>query len=244
MSPQYKLNLQKMDEKSKQRLLFGNWEYDSDPSRIFNYDKILDSFTNTFIKGDGQKKYIICDPARGGRDRTVVGLWEGFHLKKVWAFRGQMLDETETFLLQIAEAEGVPRSHMLGDEDGLGGGIIDHLHIKGFVNGSKPMNMKKDENYSNLKTQCYFKAAELINSGLVYLEVDNPEYKELIINDLEQIRRRDIDKDNKVTIEDKKTIKERTGRSPDFGDMIMMRMFFEVGVQEEFHNAQTLDVAF
>ncbi len=36
-------NLKKLNKNSKERLLYGNWEYDDDPSRLFDYDQILDT---------------------------------------------------------------------------------------------------------------------------------------------------------------------------------------------------------
>src|SRR3990167_2006212 len=46
ISKHYVENLKQLNEQSKQRLLFGNWEYDDDPTRLFEYEKILDIFTN------------------------------------------------------------------------------------------------------------------------------------------------------------------------------------------------------
>ena len=53
----------------------------------------------------------------------------------------------------------VPNSNTIADEDGVGGGVVDYLKCKGFVNNSRPLN---DENYDNLKSQCTFVAAKKI----------------------------------------------------------------------------------
>jgi hypothetical protein len=84
-------------------------------------------------------------------------------------------------------------------------------------------------NFANLKSQCYFKLADYVNEGKisVYREI-NPKYRELIIEDLEQIKRKDPDKDGKLAIVSKEDIKELIGRSTDFSDAIMMRMWYEV----------------
>ena len=39
-------NLKKLDTKNRERLLNGNWEYDDDPTKIFDYDSIIDLFTS------------------------------------------------------------------------------------------------------------------------------------------------------------------------------------------------------
>ena len=50
-------------------------------------------------------------------------------------------------------------------------------------------------------------------------------HKEYIIADLEQIKSKNADRDKKREVVSKDEVKEHLGRSPDFGDMIMMRMF-------------------
>ena len=58
------------------------------------------------------------------------------------------------------------------------------------------------------------------------------ETRELIIEDLEQIKQKDPGKDAPLTILSKEDIKEQLGRSTDIGDAIMMRMFFIVNKSE------------
>ena len=69
ISEHYIENLKKLDPINKARLLDGNWEYDDDPTRLFEYDAILDLFTNDAERGT---KYCIVDVAGRGRGRTIV----------------------------------------------------------------------------------------------------------------------------------------------------------------------------
>ena len=80
LAPEYLENLNRILSKNeKERLLFGNWEYDDDPTSLIDYDKIVDIFTNSFVpKG---AKYITADIARLGGDRIVIIEWEGFRGK-------------------------------------------------------------------------------------------------------------------------------------------------------------------
>jgi len=105
---------------------------------------------------------------------------------------------------------------------------------KGFLNGSKaiqPYEAGYDQtlkrNFGNLKAQCAFKLQECLRSGSVRIECDD-ETQELIVEEMEQIKEKDIDKDGKIFLLGKDKIKESLGRSPDFFDAIMMRMFFEL----------------
>jgi len=233
ISPHYIKNLKKLDKVSKERLLYGNFEYDDDPARLMEYDAIIDFFTNTVEESD--KKYMTVDVARFGSDKTVVILWKGMMIYKIHVYTKQSTKETRQILEALSIAEKIPRSHILIDEDGVGGGVVDELPgCKGFVNNSRQIDIslkheEKIPNYTNLKSQCYFYLADYINKRMIGCYKDIPvEYKELIIEDFEQIKRKDADKDGKLAVVPKDKIKEQIGRSTDFGDAIMMSMKYEL----------------
>jgi hypothetical protein len=50
----------------------------------------------------------------------------------------------------------------------------------------------------------------------------------LIIEELEQVKQKDMDKDVKKSVVPKEKVKELLGRSPDFSDTLMMRQYFEL----------------
>jgi hypothetical protein len=52
--------------------------------------------------------------------------------------------------------------------------------------------------------------------------------KDIVCEEMEQIKMKDIDKDGKLAIIPKDEIKEQIGRSPDEWDSIMMRMYFHL----------------
>ena len=55
------------------------------------------------------------------------------------------------------------------------------------------------------------------------------EYKAKVLRELlEQVKRKDIDKDGKLAIIPKEHIKQLIGRSPDYSDALMMRLYFEL----------------
>jgi hypothetical protein len=53
-------------------------------------------------------------------------------------------------------------------------------------------------------------------------------YKEQIVKELEMVKRHRADSDGKLQVTPKEVIKNREGISPDFADMIMMRMYYEL----------------
>ena len=226
----YIKQLENADEITKQRLLFGNFDYDDDPAVLLDHDVILDLFTNT--AEESEEKFISCDVARMGQDKTVIAYWEGLQCKKIDTYAKTKVNETIDFLNACCRKYGVRRSNVVVDEDGLGGGVVDGLEgCRGFVNGSKaikPMGLTNVPNYSNLKTQCYFEFARLAKNGKMGIEQIEISDKELLIEELGQIKQKDPDKDGKISLIGKDVIKENIGRSPDLSDALMMRMYFEV----------------
>lgn len=231
------------DKATRERLLNGNWEYDDDPACLFEIDVINDLFTNK-VKND-KTKYLSGDVSRKGRDKMPLGIWKGLQLVKVVKIPDEIRKNTTLsakFIKDICDREGIRRSNVILDEDGVGGGVVDGVGgCVGFINGSAPVLSRQEQlkkkrgeyfmNYGNLKTQCYFKLAELAEAGDVGIDpmaFSDSKDKDDFIEELGQIKQRDLDKDGRVFLVGKDVIKENLGRSPDFADMVMMRMYFEV----------------
>jgi phage terminase large subunit len=67
-----------------------------------------------------------------------------------------------------------------------------------------------------------------VNAHRLAIRIEDAKERELTIEDLEQMKSKDADKDGKRKIVPKDEVKEHLGRSPDYGDSLMMRMFFEL----------------
>ena len=222
ISKYYKTQLQTLDELSKQRLLFGNWEYDATKDSLIEYDAILNLFTQNGVQG---QKYISCDVARFGSDKTVIMYWEGLHIKKVRTLLKSSINDVVDNVRQLQQENQVPLRNIIIDEDGVGGGAKDYLRCQGFINNAKPL---KKENYQNLKTQCYYKLADLINKAQIGITCNDITIKNNIIEELEQVRMKNADKDTKLQMIPKDDVKAIIGRSPDYSDALAMRMFYEI----------------
>ena len=214
----------------KQRLLYGNWEYDDDPSRLLDYEDIMDIFTNTPDPSDTW--YISCDVARFGTDSTMIGLWKGLHCKAIFKYQRKSTTEVVGVLEALCAKYQVRRSNVVVDEDGVGGGVVDQFKgCVGFVNNSSPIRKKHEKNqknYANLKTQCYFEFARLVKLGKIRVYTSDENIKSMLIEELGQLKEKDIDKDGRISLISKEVIKQNIGRSPDISDMLMMRMIFEI----------------
>lgn len=220
-------SLLSLDDTSKQRLYLGNWEYDDDPAKLIDYDAILDLWNNAHVPCG--TKYISADIARFGSDKGVIGVWDGYRLIDVVTLDHSSVTDTAGKVRGLMNKYGVMASNVIADEDGVGGGVVDILGCRGFVNGSTALkeDLKKVE-YANLKTQCYYHLADSINKGEIYLSKPFSDISEKLIEELEQVKRDKVDHDGKLYLMPKEKVKEMLGRSPDYSDMLMMRKWFDV----------------
>lgn len=211
--------LRKLPEYDRKRLLEGNWEYDDDTDKLFATDNLLRCFRNEVFEGT---KYITADIARFGADRTIICLWNGMSLTQIYELKRASLDEVAAKIKEVQMANGVLLKNIVADEDGIGAGVTDFLKCQGFRNGSKPIS----PNFMNLKAECYFKLAQIIEEGKMTFLTN--QYKDTIVRELEMIKRHKADSDGKLQVTPKEIIKQREGISPDYADAIMMRMFYEL----------------
>lgn len=223
-------NLNKADKITRARLLYGDFEYDDDPAALMGIDKINDIFSNDFV--DGGEKYITADIARFGKDTTTIIYWNGLRAERIVQLRKKATTDVSEMIQGMRRMYGVPMSNVVIDSDGLGGGVADQLDgCYGFVNNSRAL---EGENFANLKGQCYFRLAELVNESKIYVNCDDPTVKQQLIEELEQVKQKDMDKDSKRAVIGKDKVKELLGRSPDISDTLMMRMVFEIEPVAEF----------
>lgn len=219
------------DKNQRARLWEGNWDYDDDPAALIEYDCIVNCFTNEYVPtGD---KYLTVDVARKGKDKSVIGLWSGFRLERIVSYEKNTIPELAERIKAMQKHYNVPLSHVVVDEDGVGGGVVDILGCKGFVNNSSPLDIveggeERKANFDNLKSQCYWSLADKINENGIYIATTLSTEKDSIIEELEQVKDKGIDKEGKRGVLPKDKVKEIIGRSPDYSDMIMQRMYFEL----------------
>ena len=230
LHPSYLTSLLELDKNSKQRLYFGNWEYDDDPSCLIDLDAITDYFNPTHLipkpnepfKGN---KYMTIDVARKGKDKTVFRIWNDWLCIKRYEISISGIDQVVKQGKEYQLKHGISNSNTIADEDGVGGGVVDFMKCKGFVNNSSPLN---GENYDNLKSQCSFIMAKKITSREAGEISENTTVTENTSEEMEQVKQKDLDKDGKMGVVPKDKVKEMLGRSPDDWDSIMMRAWFEL----------------
>ncbi|CAB5187174.1 phage_term_2, phage terminase, large subunit, PBSX family [uncultured Caudovirales phage] len=222
-------SLKQLDEQSKRRLLYGDWEYTEDA--LINYDMLIDMF-DPAVETTGEY-YMSIDVARLGKDKSVICVWQGLTCIKIHQIEKMTIDKQVKIINDYIREYDIDRSRIIADSDGIGGGLVDYVKCKAFVNGGRAL---KGKNFRNLRSQCYFMLCEYINKGIVKVNANfQLGGKEKLVRELECIQLQNTDKDGKVEVISKDKIKQMIGRSPDLADVMMMRMWFEVkGV--EFNN--------
>ncbi len=238
-------NLQRADKITRERLLKGNFDFDDDPRKVMNYEAITDLPTNT-IANPKPVKSLIADIARFGGDKIVFGVFDGLKLYGLYVYTYQGIDETIKKMKEVIIDEAIGYQNVIADEDGVGGGVVDGMRgIKGFSGGGSPLpvwdfvkSRLVPANYRNFRCQCYFKLGEMVNNRQMSIDitkfVTNIEgytvEKALsdMFEELDAIKQTDNSEDGKLAIIPKSEIKEQLGRSPDFADVLMMRMVFEM----------------
>jgi phage terminase large subunit len=231
------------NEANRARLMDGNWEYEDTLGLLFKYDHVMDMFTNV-IENDGDK-YLIVDVARFGKDSTRFSFWEGLHCYRREIRTKQDTAQTARDIRDFTIAEGIPYSRVLVDELNMGAGVVDQLPgVKSFNSSSSPLptrtairkqiSYQRDNQgqniisqFSNLRSQCVFKLAELIEKHKISCTKAND--ADEIVEDITAHKQKDPEKDDrKLSVTPKDEIKENIGRSPDVGDTFIMRMWFEL----------------
>lgn len=217
-------------------------EYVDNAGSLFKYTALVDLFSNTVTKGN--EKYLVVDIADDGSDKGVFSFWQGLECYRFETFERL---NTEGYIAQIREyaaLERIPYSQIIVDANGVGAGVGSSSLLDGIVGykGSHgPFKTDQDpvklpnvhylkdapliSEYRNLRSQCVFTLASLVNEHKVAVKTGDVRIKERIIEEL-ALYQDDSPGDGKRAVTSKEDIKALLGRSPDITDTLIMRMFF------------------
>ena len=219
-------NLMNADQTTVQRLVYGNFEYDDDPSALVDYESVNDLFTNNHVIKTGRMR-ISADLAMQGRDRFIANVMNGGVVTIATDKPKSDGKDIEMTLRGLMIEQKVSHSNVVADSDGMGEYLESYIkNIVTFHGGAKAISSKE---FFNLKSQCAFKLAELINKKELKIEC-TPEQEEEIKRQLLMCLKRDrIDADDsKKKLISKEKMKEYLGCSPDYLDGLIMLMIFNV----------------
>lgn len=235
------------NETNKQRLLFGNWDYESNPNALIDSDAIMKLIAGTDKFIDTKKRYITADIAMQGSDLFVVYVWDDWTMLDISYMEKSDSSVIEHYLDFKMNLFNVPMSNLAYDSDGLGNFLRGKFkEAIPFNNGAAPIitpeiqkeideaarkGIKKQIPYANLKTQCSFILAEKFKNGVIsrlHTAKIDKKAEESIIQELGAIQSWKIDDEKRLFVMPKEEVKKEIGRSPDFADAFIMRSIFEL----------------
>ena len=217
----YVNNLHKtLSNTDKERLINGNWDYENSPDALMDYETILNIFVDEYTPNEKSKNYISADIAFTS-DKCVIMVWDDLTLIEIIV---NPEGKVEDVIRNKAKELKIPPQNISYDADGVGKYLMNYLKgSKDIINNSKPIG---GENYDNLKTQLYFKMAEVINKG--ELKIIKTKYQNIIIDELQQVKHKPSNTVGKISMISKGEVKRMLGHSPDFSDAMAYRMVFEI----------------
>lgn len=224
----YEGNLMAQDKRHGSRLLRGCW-YDAEgENELFRYEDLYDMFRNKFVEGG--ENFQTADVAMEGADVFRVGSWSGLRLEEIesWAKSdGKMVWEK---MEQSAQRRKVPGKNIAFDANGVGN------FLKGFFRSSFDFRSQSSAlevqglklNYANLRAQCAYALSEVVANHELYIFCEDERTQQLIIEEFEAHKKTGENAAGRLTITPKDEVKAQIRRSPDYFDMILMRMVFKI----------------
>jgi len=218
-------------------------EYLDNAGSLFHYDALVDVFSNSIVKEGGL--YMTVDIADDGSDKTIFSFWEGLEEYKREEFARLNTEGVIAKIREYAAHDRIPYSHIAVDAIGIGAGVASSSLLDGIIGfKSSYAPIKTDMNivllpnvgyrkdaplvsdYKNLRSQCVFELAGLINNHEIASRCTG-QRKECIIEELSNYQ--DASQgDGKRMATQKEDIKDIIGHSPDASDTWIMRMYFVV----------------
>lgn len=255
--PGYLGNLMSLPEEERSQLMDGNWKIRLDGLELFDPFKLNEIFSNYPEQSVKPYKCITVDAARFGQDLCTIFVWKGWEVVHISIFIKSDVHDITKEIESLRLKFHIMRTDVLVDQDGVGGDTVKLGKYVGFSGGAKAVRDPETrviENYENLKTQCYYKLAiEHINTGNIRISISNEtckifedgsltgryttklkmkgvivDVRDLIKQDLRAIKRAGFTMERKLKINPKEEQKNILGRSPDFGDNLMMRKYMDL----------------
>lgn len=219
-------------------------QYVDHAGSLFKYTALIDLFSNTITKDP--EKYLIVDIADDGSDKTIFNFFQGLESYRIEEFAHLNTEGIIDQIREYAASDQIPYSQIAVDAIGVGAGVASSSLLDGIIgykssyspiktdidptrlpNVHYTKNATLTTEYANLRSQCVFILAGLVNEHKIAVKTGDVRIKERIIEELAVYQ--DASKgDGKRMATQKDDVKTLIGRSPDISDTLIMRMYFEI----------------
>lgn len=219
-------------------------EHIDNAGALFKYTALLDLFSNTITKTN--EKYLVVDIADDGSDKTIFAFWRDLELYRIEQFEQLNTESIINHIREYASESQIPYSQIAVDAIGVGAGVASSSLLSGIIGYKSSFQAFKIDRdmvklpnvhytkeaprfteYRNLRSQCVFTLADLVNNHKIAVKIEDHRIKEKIIEELSHYQ--DASQgDGKRMATPKEDIKEIIGHSPDISDTMLMRMYFSL----------------
>lgn len=218
-------------------------EYVDNSGSLFNYLSLVDVFSNSVTKDNN--KFLIVDVADDGGDKTIFSRWEALEEVAREEFKGINTEQIIAKIREYAQEHQIPYSNIAVDAIGVGAGVASSSMLNGIVgykSSFAPIKTDLDivrlpnvhytkdasltSDYKNLRSQCVFTLADLVNNHKIASRMSG-QFKEKIIEELSVYQDASTG-DGKRMATQKDDVKALIGHSPDHSDTWVMRMYFVI----------------
>lgn len=217
-------------------------EYVENAGALFKYTALIDLFSNTVEKSN--EKYLIADIADDGSDKSVLSFWHGLECYKFDIYAHLNTDGLVNQIRESAAQERIPYSQIAVDAIGVGAGVASSPLLAGIIGYKSSYGaLRTDQDptrlpnvhylanapliteYRNLRSQCIFTLARLVNEHQIAVKTDDQRIKSHIIEELSTYQEISNNEGKRVATH-KEDVAALIGRSPDISDTLIMRMYF------------------
>jgi hypothetical protein len=257
LADSYIRSLKNLDKITKERLLYGNWDYYDDDASLFKSDyfekirsetlyggkegipsysvesnsSIITVTTSSTISSTSNKMYATVDIGGGvGKDKSVCLIWKGLVIVDVLANSSSNVTDFIFSCCKYFKRYGIHSNNVIVDSTGIGFFVNDIFAKNSYKNCISFHGSAKPfrgENYLNLRNQLYFVLSETYIS--IDMENISVDLPKFLEDELSVVRVSQTQAgDGKMRINSKNEQKRLLGHSPDFADCCMMRMYFEM----------------
>ncbi|AWI60355.1 PhoH family protein [Sinorhizobium fredii] len=192
----------------------------SDVDGLISREFIEDAISNKEVVPDPKAPIIWgLDPAGAGKDKSVLCIRHDNVLRGFEEWQGL---EPVALALRVKElylnTAKINRPAVIAvDGNGLGAGVFDalkHFDIPVYKCMFAEVPKRKPDRYTRVRDQIWWEMREWIHTG----DVSIPNHKKLV----EDLAIPTYEDAPKIKIEDKKSLKKRLGRSPDYADALAL----------------------
>jgi hypothetical protein len=217
-------------------------EYVENEGALFKYTALIDLFSNTITRTP--ENFLTVDIADDGSDKTIFTPWRGLEAYNIEAHAQMQTDGIISHIRELAALYQIPYSQIAVDAIGVGAGVASSPLLTGIVGFKSSYGAMRTDldpvrlpnvhylknaplttEYKNLRSQCLFTLAALVNDHKLAVKIDDQRIKTAIIEELSTYQDASIG-DGKRMATMKEDVKEQLGRSPDLSDTLIMRMYF------------------